>query len=88
MHGVVLSHKLIRRYKSELNIKTKVRVRRPFFEKLRKEKSHLKMAPYLMNEDFTSTKPLEKLSTDVSYIQCSDGLLYLSAIKDLFNETN
>ncbi|WP_342672838.1 DDE-type integrase/transposase/recombinase, partial [Erysipelothrix rhusiopathiae] len=44
-----------------------------------------KMAPYLMNEDFTSTKPLEKLSTDVSYIQCSDGLLYLSAIKDLFN---
>lgn len=43
------------------------------------------MAPYLMNEDFTSTKPLEKLSTDVSYIQCSDGLLYLSAIKNLFN---
>ncbi|MGM7268199.1 transposase, partial [Erysipelothrix rhusiopathiae] len=24
-------------------------------------------------------------STDVSYIQCSDGLLYLSAIKNLFN---
>ncbi|MDE8339340.1 hypothetical protein PT226_02785 [Erysipelothrix rhusiopathiae] len=65
--------------------KTKVRVRRPFFEKSRKEKSHLKMAPYLMNEDFTSTKPLEKLSTDVGYIQCSDGLLYLSAIKNLFN---
>ena len=75
VHGIVLNHKLIRRYKNELNIKTKVRVRRPFFEKLRKEKSHLKMAPYLMNEDFTSTKPLEKLSTDVSYIQCSDGLL-------------
>ncbi|MDE8256679.1 IS3 family transposase [Erysipelothrix rhusiopathiae] len=85
VHSVVLNHKLIRRYKNELNIKTKVRVRRPFFEKLRKEKSHRKMAPYLMNEDFTSTKPLEKLSTDVSYIQCSDGLLYLSAIKDLFN---
>ncbi len=85
LYGVILNHKLIRRYKKELGIKTKVRVRRPFSEKLRKEKSHQKMAPYLMNEDFTSTKPLEKLSTDVSYIQCSDGLLYLSAIKDLFN---
>lgn len=84
-HGVILNHKLIRRYKKELNIKTKVRVRRPFLQKLRKEKSHLKMAPYLMNEDFKSTKPLEKLSTDVSYIQCTDGLIYLSAIKDLFN---
>ncbi|MDE8163434.1 hypothetical protein PT103_05330 [Erysipelothrix rhusiopathiae] len=84
VHGVVLNHKLIRRYKNELNIKTKVGVRRPFFEKLRKEKSHRKMASYLINEDFTSTKALEELSTDVSYIQCSDGLLYLSAIKDLF----
>lgn len=84
-HGVVFNHKLIRRYKNELNIKSKVRIRRPFYENLRKEKNHLKMAPYLMNEDFKSTKPLEKLSTDVSYIHCTDGVLYLSAIKDLFN---
>lgn len=43
------------------------------------------MGTYLMNEDFNSTKRLEKLSTDINYIQCTDGLLYLSAIKDLFN---
>ena len=43
------------------------------------------MAPYIMNENFVAEKPLEKLSTDVSYIHCTDGLLYLSAIKDLFN---
>lgn len=84
-HGMILNHKLIRRYKRELNIKTAVRKRSPFLLRLRKEKSHQKMAPYLMNEDFKSTKPLEKLSTDVSYIHCTDGLLYLSAIKDLFN---
>lgn len=38
-----------------------------------------------MNENFKSTKHLEKLSTDVSYIRCTDGILYLSAVKDLFN---
>ena len=38
LYGVILNHKLIRRYKKELDIKTKVRVRRPFSEKLRKEK--------------------------------------------------
>lgn len=38
-----------------------------------------------MNENFKSTKPLEKLSTDESYIRCTDGMLYLSAVKDLFN---
>ena len=84
-YGLILNHKLIRRYKNELNLKTKTRVRRPLFLKEAKEKNHMNMAPYLMNEDFKSTKPLEKLSTDVSYIQCTDGHLYLSAVKDLFN---
>ena len=84
-YGLILNHKLIRRYKKELNIKTQVRKRRPLYIKRIKEKSHTYIAPYLMNENFKSTKPLEKLSTDVSYIQCTDGLLYLSAVKDLFN---
>lgn len=44
------------------------------------------MAPDLLECNFKSNKPLEKLSTDVSYIKCTDGRLYLSAVKDLFNK--
>ena len=44
------------------------------------------MAPNLLECNFSSGKPLEKLSTDVSYIKCTDGRLYLSAVKDLFNK--
>jgi len=84
-YGLVLNHKLIRRYKQSLNLKVKVRKRKPPFLKQFIEKSPLKKAPYLMEGNFKSTKPLEKLSTDVSYIPCTDGLLYLSAVKDLFN---
>lgn len=84
-HGIVINHKCIRRYKKTFNCATQVRKKRPLNVKKKKEKSHLNMAPYIMNENFTATQPLEKLSTDVSYIPCTDGLLYLSAVKDLFN---
>lgn len=83
--GLVINHKCIRRYKNTFNCATRVRKKRPLSVKRQKEKSHLNMAPYIMNENFTATQPLEKLSTDVSYIPCTDGLLYLSAVKDLFN---
>lgn len=84
-YGIIINHKTIRRYKNALNLKTTVRKRKPLYVKLHKQKSHMNMAPYVMNGNFKSTKPLQKLSTDVSYIQCTDGVLYLSAIKDLFN---
>ena len=39
-----------------------------------------------MSCNFRADKPRTKLSTDVSYIKCSDGRLYLSALKDLYNK--
>lgn len=50
-----------------------------------KEKNLTNKAQYLIDCNFKSDKPLTKLSSDVSYIKCSDGTLYLSAIKDFFN---
>lgn len=85
-YGLVLNHKLIRRYKKHLNLQTKVRKLKPIYIKLAKEKNLIKnKAPNLINNNFTSNKPFEKLSSDVSYINCNDGRLYLSAVKDLFN---
>ena len=50
-----------------------------------KEKNLTNKAPYLIECNFNSEKPRQKFSSDVSYIKCKDGILYLSAIKDYFN---
>ena len=84
-YGIIFNHKKIRRYKRILGLNTIARKRRPLY--LRKEfKRNYQMAvPNKINNNFTSEKRFDKLSTDVSYINCTDGRLYLSAVKDLFN---
>ena len=39
----------------------------------------------LLKRDFTAEKPLQKLLSDITEIQCSDGKLYVSAVLDCFN---
>ena len=39
----------------------------------------------LIKQDFSAERPLEKLLTDISQIQCRDGKLYISPILDCFN---
>ncbi len=83
--GLNLNHKMIRRYKSILNLKTIVRTKNKTSIKNTKPCNLNYMAENILNCDFSSKAPYEKLSTDVSHIKCSDGQLYLSAVKDLFN---
>lgn len=85
LYGLILNHKLIRRYKGYLGLKTNVRKRRSLGQIRAKERNLANKVPNILNCNFNAAKPLEKLSSDVSYIQCSDGTLYLSAIKDIFN---
>ncbi|WP_277490907.1 MULTISPECIES: IS3 family transposase [unclassified Breznakia] len=85
-HGIIMNHKKIRRYKNRLHLHVIVRKKRPLYLKAAKEKNLTNKALNLLNCNFTSEKPLEKLSSDVSYIKCTDGTLYLSAVKDIFNK--
>lgn len=39
----------------------------------------------LIKRDFSSDKPLTKLLTDITEVQCSDGKLYVSPVMDCFN---
>ena len=41
----------------------------------------------LLNRDFSTTKPNEKWATDISYIPTKQGFLYLSVIKDLYDNS-
>ena len=84
--GIIMNHKKVRRYLRLLGLSCIARVRKLHKHKEeQKKKSHMNMAPNLLNSNFTSSASGKKLSTDVSYIECTDGWLYLSAVKDLFN---
>ena len=39
----------------------------------------------LIKRDFTADKPVKKLLTDITEVQCSDGKLYISPIMDCYN---
>ena len=43
------------------------------------------IANNLLQRDFTATQPNEKWATDITEFKCAEGKLYLSPIKDLFN---
>ena len=43
--------------------------------------------PNLLNRDFSANRPNEKWVTDISYIPTPEGTLYLSVIRDLFDNS-
>lgn len=83
--GIIFNHKRIRRYKNILGLKTIKRTKKGLSVSRAKEKNLTNKAPYLIECNFNSEAPNQKYSSDVSYIKCKDGTLYLSAIKDYFN---
>lgn len=84
-YGLILNHKRIRRYKNILNLETVVRKRQSLFSRRSKEKNLANKVPYIIEGNFKADRLKTKLSSDVSYIKCSDGTIYLSAVKDYFN---
>ena len=83
---IILNHKLIRRYKHILGLETVKRTKKGLSVSRAKEKNLTNKVQYLIECNFKSDKPGQKFSSDVSYIKCSDGTLYLSAVKDYFNK--
>lgn len=41
----------------------------------------------MLNRDFKADKPNQKWVTDISYIKTAQGTLYLSIVRDLFNNS-
>lgn len=84
-YGLILNHKLIRRYKHALNLEVVVRKPKTPAAVYGQERIIKNKVKYVINGNFEAEKFGEKHSTDVTYIKCKDGTLYLSAIKDLYN---
>ena len=87
-YGIVVNRKKVLRYMQILDIKSPIRKSR--FENCTQqevnEKSRIVCNNFL-DRKFETSRPLEKLVTDVSYIYHQSGRLYLSVIKDLYDNS-
>ena len=56
-------------------------------KKYRNYGEHLHKYPNLLNRDFKAERPNQKWVTDISYIHTKQGVLYLSIIRDLYDNS-
>ena len=83
-----VNHKRVHRLMKEHDIHSRIRRRRQpdNYYKAIKEMLKTNRAPNILKRDFSSPRPMAKLTTDVTYIPCSDQkFIYLSPLFDLFN---
>ncbi len=56
-------------------------------KKYRNYGEHLHHYPNLLNRDFNAERPNQKWVTDISYIKTKQGKLYMSVIRDLYDNS-
>ena len=79
--GLVINHKAVLRLMRKYSIQAEIRRPRPLYLR----QSRMRIYENRLNRDFTACKPNEKWVTDISYIHTGQGVLYLSMIKDLYD---
>ena len=79
--GIVVSKRTVYRAMSEMGLIHKKRVS----HSITKATTEIQEQENLIKRDFTAKKPLQKLLSDITEIQCYDGKLYLSAVLDCYN---
>jgi transposase InsO family protein len=79
--GKNINHKAVLRIMNKYNLLSKVRRRRAWVN----FGEHLHRYENLINRNFKADKPNQKWVTDISYIHTKQGVLYLSMIRDLYD---
>ncbi|MDV3199887.1 MAG: IS3 family transposase [Candidatus Phytoplasma australasiaticum] len=69
----------------ENNICCKLRPKKNKYYYHKNLKSNLQVIPNLINQDFTTSQPMQKLFTDITYFSTPQGFIYFSCIIDAFN---
>lgn len=80
-YGLVINHKTVYRIMKKLGIQSVSRRRRPYT----RYSNAIHCYGNILNRNFTAEKPNQKWVTDMTYIHTKQGVLYLSAIKDLYD---
>lgn len=81
-HGIYYNPKTILRVMNKYNLLSVIRRKRYI-----KYNESLHRYPNLLNRDFTAQRPNQKWVTDISYIKTGQGFLYLSIIRDLYDNS-
>ena len=81
--GFHVNHKKVYRLMEKYGLLSEIRRRR----KYQQMQEQLHRYPNLLNRDFTASRPNEKWVTDISYVITPQGTLYLSMIRDLFDNS-
>ncbi len=79
--GIHVSHRTVYRTMSEMGIIHRRRTPRG----ITKATTEIQDRENLIKRNFKAEKPLQKLLSDITEIQCYDGKLYLSAVLDCYN---
>ena len=80
--GIHHNPKTILRVMQKYNLLSVVRRKR-----YRNYSNHIHRYENLLNRDFNAEKPNQKWVTDISYIKTNQGTLYLSIIRDLYDNS-
>ena len=81
--GNHVNHKRVYRIMQKYGLFSEVRRKR----KYQQMSDQLHRYPNLLNREFSAKRPNEKWVTDISYIGTRQGTLYLSVIRDLFDNS-
>ena len=81
-NGIYHNPKTILRVMQKYNLLSEVRRK-----KYRNYGDCLRRYPNLLNRDFKADRPNQKWVTDISYIKTGQGTLYLSVIRDLYDNS-
>jgi putative transposase len=81
--GINVNHKAVLRIMQKYGLSAQIRRKR----KYRNMGEQMHRYTNILNRDFTALQPNEKWVTDISYIQTEQGTLYLSMIRDLYDNS-
>jgi transposase InsO family protein len=82
-YSVCVNHKKLRRLMKQYNLLAIIRRKKN--NKMYRKGKEGSIAPNLLNRCFQANNPGEKYATDITYIPIPNGMTYLSAAIDLYN---
>lgn len=81
--GIHRDPKTILRVMKKYGLLSEIRRRRKWVQM----RQHIHKYENLLNRNFAASRPNQKWVTDISYIHTKEGVLYLSVIRDLFDNS-
>jgi len=82
-NGVIRNRKTVYRIMNKYGLLSTIRRRRKYVQM----SNQMHIYSNTLNRDFRTEKPNQKWVTDISYIHTAEGVLYLSIIKDLYDNS-